>query len=314
MAIDLFDRAISLSWSRVRSRMRPSPGARSSSDEPPLLGVVARGWPRGGRVRSRHAGVGRGRQAVFGRPVSGRTPRVALEVMPTPSPPSSAAAGAPSASPSSVPSYHDEVDPARYDDMLAAKVARLRDRFASLLRRGDLEVEPEVFPSPPEHFRSRCRFAVARGGARSRGPRPRHRRRHRHPPPFPDPPFRLYRVFDAGVPTGPIERFPALESIDLAMSAVSDAVAETPQGTRRRSRGRQFPRRGARGCAGPPLLTTHRRRVARGAGAARERLRAALLPALAFADAPFGQTRRTPGRDAATTRIELARVERAGAK
>ena len=61
------------------------------------------------------------------------------ETMPTPSPSSSAAAGAPSASPSSVPSYHDEVDPARYDDMLAAKVARLRDRFAPLLRRGALE-------------------------------------------------------------------------------------------------------------------------------------------------------------------------------
>ena len=38
-------------------------------------------------------------------------------------------------------------------------------------------------------------------------------------------------MFDAGVPTGPIERFPmALESINLAMPAVLDAVAEDPTG------------------------------------------------------------------------------------
>ena len=95
------------------------------------------------------------------------------------------------------PSYHDDVDPEAYDAALASKAATLRARFAPLLHprggvsdprndadvnaaaggaaaavEGALErhagiscpgwVEPEVFPSPPVHFRSRCRFAVVR--------------------------------------------------------------------------------------------------------------------------------------------------------
>ena len=217
--------------------------------------------------------------------------------MPTPSPPSSAAAGAPSASPSSVPSYHDEVDPARYDDMLAAKVARLRDRFASLLRRGDLEVEPEVFPSPPEHFRSRCRFAVAPGGGARDSPEDPARDATADatadPIAVPGPPPRsalFYRMFDAGVPTGPIERFPmALESINLAMPAVLDAVAEDPTGELAAGlEGANF--LAARRGGGMLITLLYSRPIGdawrAAAEAARERLRAALLPALAFADAP----------------------------
>ena len=218
-------------------------------------------------------------------------------MMPTPSPPSSAAAGSPSASPSSVPSYHDEVDPARYDDMLAAKVARLRDRFASLLRRGDLEVEPEVFPSPPEHFRSRCRFAVAPGGGARDSPEDPARDATADatadPIAVPGPPPRsalFYRMFDAGVPTGPIERFPmALESINLAMPAVLDAVAEDPTGELAAGlEGANF--LAARRGGGMLITLLYSRPIGdawrAAAEAARERLRAALLPALAFADAP----------------------------
>ena len=196
--------------------------------------------------------------------------------MPTPSPPSSAAAGAPSASPSSVPSYHDEVDPARYDDMLAAKVARLRDRFASLLRRGDLEVEPEVFPSPPEHFRSRCRFAVAPGGGARDSPEDPARDATADatadPIAVPGPPPRsalFYRMFDAGVPTGPIERFPmALEPSTSPCPPCWTPSPRTPPGNSPPvSRAPISSPRGAGEYADhPPLLTTHRRRVARGGG------------------------------------------------
>ena len=217
------------------------------------------------------------------------------ETMPTPSPSSSAAAGAPSASPSSTPSYHDEVDPARYDDMLAAKVARLRDRFAPLLRRGALEVEPEVFPSPPEHFRSRCRFAVAPGGGARDPPEDPARDATADPTPtaVPGPPPRsalFYRMFDAGVPTAPIDRFPmALESINLAMPAVLDAVAEDPTGELAAGlEGANF--LAARRGGGMLITLLYSRPIGdawrAAAEAARERLRAALLPALAHADAP----------------------------
>ena len=247
-------------------------------------------------------------------------------MMPTPSPPSSAAAGAPSASPSSVPSYHDEVDPARYDDMLAAKVARLRDRFASLLRRGDLEVEPEVFPSPPEHFRSRCRFAVAPGGGARDSPEDPARDATADatadPIAVPGPPPRsalFYRMFDAGVPTGPIERFPmALESINLAMPAVLDAVAEDPTGELAAGlEGANF--LAARRGGGMLITLLYSRPIGDAWRAAAEAARERYEPrssALAFADAPVPGSRRgrTPGRDAATAGIELARVERAGAK
>ena len=56
-----------------------------------------------------------------------------------------------------VPSYHDEVTPANYEAALAVKVAALREQFAPLLLDG---VDVKVFPSPPSHFRSRCRFQV----------------------------------------------------------------------------------------------------------------------------------------------------------
>ena len=83
----------------------------------------------------------------------------------------SAAPDAP-ATPSPVPSYHDDVDVTKYDEMLAEKVEALRAKFAPLLRipaddettddetTETTELPLDVFPSPPKHFRSRCRFQV----------------------------------------------------------------------------------------------------------------------------------------------------------
>ena len=141
--------------------------------------------------------------------------------MPTPSPPSSAAAGAPSASPSSVPSYHDEVDPARR--RRAAKVARLRDRcaprsFAAETSRWSPRCSP--LPPPSTSAPDAVSPSLPRGGDNER-PRAEDPARdatadatadpiaHVRPPPRS---ALFYRMFDAGVPTGPIEPFPiALE-------------------------------------------------------------------------------------------------------
>ena len=142
----------------------------------------------------------------------------------------SAAAGAP-AKPPSVPSYHDDVDVTKYDGMLAEKVAALCEKFAPLLRMSvDDEttddpprvVPVEVFPSPPKHFRSRCRFQVlaeprgtapAASGADARRPR------------------LSYHLREDGTTTGAITEFPmALESINRTMPHLLDAVADDPSG------------------------------------------------------------------------------------
>ena len=142
----------------------------------------------------------------------------------------SAAADAP-AKPSSVPSYHDDVDVTKYDGMLAEKVEALRAKFAPLLRMSaDDEttddasrvVPVEVFPSPPKHFRSRCRFQVlaeprgaapAASGADARRPR------------------LSYHLREDGTTTGAITEFPmALESINRTMPHLLDAVADDPSG------------------------------------------------------------------------------------
>ena len=142
----------------------------------------------------------------------------------------SAAADAP-AKPSSVPSYHDDVDVTKYDGMLAEKVEALRAKFAPLLRMSaDDEttddasrvVPVEVFASPPKHFRSRCRFQVlaeprdavpGASGADTRRPR------------------LSYHLREDGTTTGAIHEFPmALESINRTMPRLLDAVADDPSG------------------------------------------------------------------------------------
>ena len=143
-----------------------------------------------------------------------------------------------------VPSYHVEVDPERYDEMLAEKVARVEALFADLLtggaRSGAEALAPEVFASPPAHFRSRCRFQIAPEDAPSRDSRP-----GPHPsggggggggasdasdargmPPHPAPPRRsTYRLRERGKMTAPIASFPmALERINAAMPALLRCV------------------------------------------------------------------------------------------
>ena len=126
-----------------------------------------------------------------------------------------------------VPSYHDEVTPANYEAALAVKVAALREQFAPLLLDG---VDVKVFPSPPSHFRSRCRFqvvsevaeeeeeeaadeAATAGEGAGKSPSSRRRRRRRR---------RLsYRLWDGGGPTVRVADFPmALRSINVVMPAV----------------------------------------------------------------------------------------------
>jgi len=50
--------------------------------------------------------------------------------------------------------------PGRYDELLRAKVERVKSTFATALGNGT--VEPEIFASPPSHYRQRVRFAVGR--------------------------------------------------------------------------------------------------------------------------------------------------------
>lgn len=111
----------------------------------------------------------------------------------------------------SVPSYHEECNPEFYDAALAVKVAALREQFAQLLVGGDGSggeisaeaVEPQVFPSPSCHFRSRCRFqVVAEEEAAGKTP---HRRLS-------------YRLWDGGGPTVRVSDFPmGLVAINVAM-------------------------------------------------------------------------------------------------
>ncbi|MGM0702268.1 MAG: tRNA (uridine(54)-C5)-methyltransferase TrmA [Pseudomonadota bacterium] len=51
------------------------------------------------------------------------------------------------------------VDPPRYDHQLAAKCQRIRRQFARFA-----PPDPEVFPSPPSHFRQRCEFRIWHAG------------------------------------------------------------------------------------------------------------------------------------------------------
>lgn len=143
----------------------------------------------------------------------------------------SAAPDAP-ATPSPVPSYHDDVDVTKYDEMLAEKVEALRAKFAPLLRipaddettdDETTELPVDVFPSPPKHFRSRCRFQVlaekavdAVPGAPGDGARR---------------PALSYHLREDGTTTGAIDEFPmALESINRAMPRLLDAVADDASG------------------------------------------------------------------------------------
>jgi tRNA (uracil-5-)-methyltransferase len=143
----------------------------------------------------------------------------------------SAAPDAP-ATPSPVPSYHDDVDVTKYDEMLAEKVEALRAKFAPLLRIAaddettddeTTELPVDVFPSPPKHFRSRCRFQVlaekavdAVPGAPGDGARR---------------PALSYHLREDGTTTGAIDEFPmALESINRAMPRLLDAVADDASG------------------------------------------------------------------------------------
>ena len=131
-----------------------------------------------------------------------------------------------------MPSYHDDVDVTKYDEMLAEKVEALRAKFAPLLRIAaddettddeTTELPVDVFPSPPKHFRSRCRFQVlaekavdAVRGAPDDGA-------HR--------PALSYHLREDGTTTGAIDEFPmALESINRAMPRLLDAVADDASG------------------------------------------------------------------------------------
>ncbi len=146
-----------------------------------------------------------------------------------------------------VPSYHVEVDPERYDEMLAEKVARVEALFADLLssgaRSGAEALAPEVFASPPAHFRSRCRFQIAPddapsgtrreggggGGGASDASDPSDASDAsdaRGMPPHPAPPRRsTYRLRERGKMTAPIASFPmALERVNAAMPALLRCV------------------------------------------------------------------------------------------
>ena len=71
-----------------------------------------------------------------------------------------------------VPEYHDPVDASTYSAALDAKVAELERLFSPFMQQASIpilnakgvdrsvSVRPEVFPSPPLNFRSRCRFQV----------------------------------------------------------------------------------------------------------------------------------------------------------
>ena len=57
--------------------------------------------------------------------------------------------------------YHSAYAPAEYAQQLEAKRGGVEDAFGGWLRQG---VQVETFGSPPQHFRYRCRFAVAEDG------------------------------------------------------------------------------------------------------------------------------------------------------
>ena len=123
---------------------------------------------------------------------------------------------------SATPSYHDECNPENYDSSLAAKVAALREQFASLLT-GDgansaSAVEPRVFPSPSRHFRSRCRFQVV---AEETNDAFHHDEQAAGPKTTSSSRRLSYRLWDGGGPTVRVSDFPmALESINAVMPVV----------------------------------------------------------------------------------------------
>ena len=147
----------------------------------------------------------------------------------------------PKPKPSSVPSYHDAVDVSLYDGALAGKVETLRTKFKTLLgggrggTRGDdegsielvarsteiakREILPEVFPSPPKHFRSRCRFQVVKEEVADAGDG-KNRKTNLS-----------YRLRENGDVTGAIYEFPmALESINKIMPVLLETIEKEETG------------------------------------------------------------------------------------
>jgi tRNA (uracil-5-)-methyltransferase len=136
------------------------------------------------------------------------------------------------------PSYHDPVDASTYVSALDAKVGELERLFSPLLQQASVPilyakgidrgvaVRPEVFSSPPLHFRSRCRFQVmwddATVTAESIGTSPRETA---------TPGRRLsYRMWNKGEPTVSINEFPmALRVIETLMPAVLREAEAQPE-------------------------------------------------------------------------------------
>jgi tRNA/tmRNA/rRNA uracil-C5-methylase (TrmA/RlmC/RlmD family) len=136
------------------------------------------------------------------------------------------------------PSYHDPVDASTYVSALDAKVGELERLFSPLLQQASVPilnaegidrgvaVRPEVFSSPPLHFRSRCRFQVmwddATVTAESIGTSPRETA---------TPGRRLsYRMWNKGEPTVSIDEFPmALRVIETLMPAVLREAEAQPE-------------------------------------------------------------------------------------
>ena len=136
------------------------------------------------------------------------------------------------------PSYHDPVDASTYVSALDAKVGELERLFSPLLQQASVPilnaegidrgvaVRPEVFSSPPLHFRSRCRFQVmwddATVTAESIGTSPRETA---------TPGRRLsYRMWNKGEPTVSIDEFPmALRVIETLMPAVLREAQAQPE-------------------------------------------------------------------------------------
>ena len=95
-----------------------------------------------------------------------------------------------------------DVRPVEYDTLLAEKVTKLRERFAHLLH----GCEPDVFASPPTHFRHRCRFVLARLPAPGdEATLPMNR------------PLQ-YALFDSGAPSVAVREFP------IASSAINELM------------------------------------------------------------------------------------------
>ena len=146
--------------------------------------------------------------------------------------------GVESPSHQTIPSYHDPVDASTYVSALDAKVGELERLFSPLLQQASVPilnaegidrgvaVRPEVFSSPPLHFRSRCRFQVmwddATVTAESIGTSPRETA---------TPGRRLsYRMWNKGEPTVSIDEFPmALRVIETLMPAVLREAEAQPE-------------------------------------------------------------------------------------